>query len=345
MQLGPEQDPVYKSSIVVFLIFLLIFAGYIILGNHATAFGQTPDWHSVVPTLEGEDLHDLEMEDLHDRRDNHDPLDGAVGDSELFDPREGRVFEVIAPNPYLQEGFTEEEWRKHYEYEYFLWLMYKPRSDIELEMLQKEKDNVQAMMRESVMRHLYHCIRRKDRTGALAKHCANAPGGCQMQIDLLTTYIVDVAYDLQLDPWLLAAIALHESTFNPRALGYARNERGYFQINPYTPLGRRTKFVSNARYRKHCFSVRGQCQREVAQAAAIHLIRDFKRCDGNLAKSLTAYNTGGCTVKGTGKPRYTYVNKVLRNRKSLLAGKKAVPWCDGRGGRAVPIFPTMYFDS
>jgi len=321
-----DSDPRINVAKILFVVFAIALAAYIILLKHSIVYAQDVAVSTQQDSIETQDLEDLEgTEKLED------PFFGTLEgvEAQQFDDlTKGREFLPIPPNPYMKPGYTEEEWQKHYEYEYFLWLEYRPINNIEQEQINKEKEQVQSEMKDAVMQHLFHCVRRSDHQGILNKACYHAYGGCNRRIDALTTYIVNIAYDLHLDPWLLAAIAMHESTFNPFAVGDI-GERGYFQLNPHNGIGKRVKFVKSAHYRKKCKKKIGNCQLEVAKAAAIHLYKDFKRCGGNRAKALTAYNVGRCTLR-SGRPRWEYVNKVMGLRASLESGCRPVEWCDGK---------------
>jgi len=324
-----ENDPQQKAAVTFLLLFAIMIAGYIVLLAHTTAHAQ----HLTVENVPMDTVD--EVDEVHGAFDVDDPLHGIPGVKPVEDFIAGRVFSPVPPNPYMEKGFTEDSWKKHYEYEYYLWLEYRPISSVDLDLLNIEKSKVQIEIRNAVMQHLFHCIRRKDRTPALNPACKRARGGCEARINALAGYIVDTAYSLKIDPWLMAAVAMHESTFNPFAVGYAVNERGFMQINPKTPLGRRIRFVYSERYRRACRYKIGNCQREVAEGAGIHLYRDFKRCGNNLKQALTAYNTGRCLING--HIRRKYVNKVTKLLKTLKRGYRPTKWCDGIGNEKVII--------
>jgi hypothetical protein len=335
-----DHDPQGDAAKIVFMVFAIAFAAYIILLRHSVVNAQDAG----VQILETGDLDDLEGTEG-----TEDPFFGIEGvePQQFGDLEEEEVQEENLsieeseqhlpepPNPYMKKNFKKEDWFRHHDYEYFLWLEYKPMNDAEKELLEKEKEQVQAEIRDAVLQHLFLCVRRQDHMGVLNKTCKSAHGGCERLIDALTTYIVAVAYDLHLDPWEFAAIAMHESTFNPFAVGKI-GEKGYFQLNPHSGIGKKVKFVKSKRYRKKCKKKIGNCQLEVAKAAAIHLYKDYKRCGGDMAKALTAYNTGSCTFKN-GKTRKVYVDKIIKLKKTLRAGCRPLKWCDGKSKEKILV--------
>ncbi len=350
-----ESDPKRQSAIIVFIIFALIFAAYAILVKNAIVFAddagitQKTDASmeivdAGVETATDAGKHDVVVKYNHDLNfadgGNDDPIEGLLGIAPMPAPPAGKGFHETK-NPYYKEGYDESAWRNHYEYNYYLWLEYVERTDEEKAYIELEKKQVHAQIFEAVKQQMIHCVRRKDNVPVLNPSCRYARGGCEARINALVKYIVDVSYDLYLDPWLMAAIAMHESTYNPYALGPV-GERGFFQINPNTPLGKRTKFVRSRRYRNRCLKKIGNCQYEIAQAAAIHLYRDFKKCNEHPDRALTAYNTGRCQLKN-GRIRKKYVNSIKEIKDSMHAMSKKVNWCDGKSVKKVEIDMNLIF--
>jgi len=125
-----------------------------------------------------------------------------------------------------------------------------------------------------------------------AYHCRHAPGGCDQRLSAFAQYLLDAAERFEVDPWLMAAMALKESGLNPYALG-SLGERGILQINPGRRDAREVRFIQDEWYRKRCRKQPGACQREVVEHAAGVLARSLERCP-DLVDALGAYNTGRC---------------------------------------------------
>jgi hypothetical protein len=81
--------------------------------------------------------------------------------------------------------------------------------------------------------------------------------------------------------------------------------------------------MHNEQYRKACASEAGHCQEEIVKIAVTIFNEAFKDCDGDIEKTLTAYNTGRCFPI-----EKRYVNSVLNYRSSLIkVNEIIIPWC------------------
>src|SRR5688572_25687954 len=112
------------------------------------------------------------------------------------------------------------------------------------------------------------------------RHCRSAPGGCHARVAQLAGWIVEVSREHQVDPWLLAAMAVRESGLNPFAVGRAGG-RGIVQIHPPGTAARgqrRASFLRSEGYRQRCAREPGACQREILEAGARHLAEWLRRC-------------------------------------------------------------------
>jgi hypothetical protein len=143
------------------------------------------------------------------------------------------------------------------------------------------------------------------------RHCRKAPEGCPMRIATFSRYFVEASRIHDIDPWLVAAMAVAESGLNPFARG-PNGELGLLQIHPRNKRARRLRFARDAKYRNRCRDVVGACQRELVVELVGELARVVEHC-GGLEAGLGAYNTGRCD------PDVGYVRKVLRIRKKLAA--------------------------
>ncbi len=135
---------------------------------------------------------------------------------------------------------------------------------------------------------------------APVRHCLTAGprmnGGdrwqrCQRRVTLFAQYFQAAGAEHDVDPWVLAAMAQRESGFAPLASG-AAGEYGIMQLHP-RGVGRRSNYVSSARFRERCQYVPGACQEEVISIGADLLGRAFRQC-GTIEQALGAYNTGRC---------------------------------------------------
>jgi hypothetical protein len=134
--------------------------------------------------------------------------------------------------------------------------------------------------------------------GVPAAHCREASSGCDRRMHLFAEYLVEAGQARQIDPWLLAAIAVRETMLNPFAVGSV-GELGILQINPARRDAKQVRFIRDARYRKQCRSVEGACQREIVEHAASILAQNMNACQGRTRLALGAYNSGRCTGSRT----------------------------------------------
>jgi hypothetical protein len=144
-----------------------------------------------------------------------------------------------------------------------------------------------------------------------ASHCRHAPGGCEQRLSAFAEYLSSAARRHELDPWLLAAMALKESGLNPFAKG-SLGEMGILQINPERRDAREVRFMRDQWYRNRCRKEPGACQQEIVDHAAQVLVRSFERCGTEVMDALGAYNTGRCG----GNDRYA--KRVLSERAELM---------------------------
>jgi hypothetical protein len=200
----------------------------------------------------------------------------------------------------------------------------------ENESLEFDEDLTELMLTKNIadamFNHVKLCKARGTYDYYLIKSCDNAAGGCYNRLLLYSEYIVEAAKKYNLDPWLLTAIAYHESKFSPFSES-SKNARGIFQIHPYSKRGRAIKFVRDKNYRKECVNIPGNCQKEIVFAAADLLVSSRKVCfletdkkfPGNYERledaMLSMYASGKC------KRIPKYVKGVRRAYKSLKNGE------------------------
>lgn len=145
------------------------------------------------------------------------------------------------------------------------------------------------------------------------QHCRSAPEGCASRVATFARLIGEASRRHDLDPFLLAAMAVRESGMNPLAAG-AAGERGIVQLHPRGP-GAGIRFVRSEAYRRHCERRAGVCQEEVLDAGAQLLSRSLERC-GSVRDALGAYNRGLCGATD-------YSRRVMTERQILLRFAKA----------------------
>lgn len=139
-------------------------------------------------------------------------------------------------------------------------------------------------------------------------HCRSAAEGCPERLQTFARLIGEAAATHELDPFLLAAVAMRESGFNPDAAGRA-GERGIVQLHP-RGSGARIRYVRSEAYRRNCQRRPGACQEEVLDVGARLLARSIERC-GSVRDGLGAYNRGEC-----GETEYARL--VMSERQRLL---------------------------
>lgn len=136
-------------------------------------------------------------------------------------------------------------------------------------------------------------------------HCRSARGGCEVRAAQFARWFVLAGERYHVDPWLLVAMAMRESSMDPNARGEV-GEFGLMQLHPYSAVGYRT--------RMECKRAPSDCTWLVILAAAEQLARNVKAC-GNVEIGLGAYNSGKCVGSD-------YAVRVLRERDALIAKAK-----------------------
>lgn len=153
------------------------------------------------------------------------------------------------------------------------------------------------------------------RDGAVvyARHCRDAPGGCEARIATLSALLEEAAARNGIDPWLLAALAVRESMLNPAAIG-ARGEAGIVQLHP-RGAGHDMRYVQDADYREECQSRVDACQGPVVERGAQHLAEAIQSC-GSEREGLGKYASGRCGAA------QTYVDRLWAERDRLEASQR-----------------------
>lgn len=135
-------------------------------------------------------------------------------------------------------------------------------------------------------------------SGRQLRHCRP---GCEEHAHRLALAFREAGAAWSVDPWLLAAVAVRESSLRVDALGRA-GERGIMQIHPRSRAG----LELARRCRAACDHVH-----ESADVAAELLARSLQLC-GSEASALARYNAGRCSPDGS-----PYARSILRIRDRL----------------------------
>jgi len=149
---------------------------------------------------------------------------------------------------------------------------------------------------------------RPDGTRVLSRRCREGPVDCEARLRTFARLIVRTARRHELDPYLLAALAMRESGLNPASLG-ARGEAGIVQLHP-RGAGRDMRYVNDSGYREACQAQLDACQAPVLERGATYLAAAIEDC-GGLEAGLGKYASGRCTTRGV-HPR-----RVLEERQQL----------------------------
>lgn len=149
-----------------------------------------------------------------------------------------------------------------------------------------------ALMTSAILQKLTIWTRPSDGRRTYAQHCRRLSHGCERQISVLVDYIFDVAIRENIDPWMLAGVAWHESRFNPFAESHA-GAVGYFQLLRRSRWSQGLPFVHQRWYRERCRRELGACQRPIVERAVYWLKRSIDHC-GSLQGGLRMYNSGRC---------------------------------------------------
>jgi len=150
-----------------------------------------------------------------------------------------------------------------------------------------------------------------EQTTIYAQHCRRLRYGCERQVRQFSRYIVEVATEFHIDPWLFSGMAWHESRFNPGAESNM-GAVGIFQLLRTGPASRGIAFVHQRRFREACGRNLGVCQRPVVVRAAEWFLASIEQCNGSVADGLRAYNSGDCNG-----PR-RYYRAVFEARDELM---------------------------
>ena len=140
---------------------------------------------------------------------------------------------------------------------------------------------------------------RPDGTHPFVAHCRQRRGGCEAYARRYALLFDTYAERARIDPFLLAAVALHESALNEDAIGGV-GETGVMQIHPHSRIA--------SWVRRWCRTSPSDCDAIHVQAGASVLGSAIRSC-GNEADGLGLYNRGAC-----GETSYSRAVLALRDR-------------------------------
>lgn len=151
-----------------------------------------------------------------------------------------------------------------------------------------------------ILQNLIIWVRPSDNVRVYAYGCRTLSFGCEEQIRVMVEYIFRESEMQDFNPWLAAAVAWHESRFNPFATTHMETY-GIMQFLRRSSWSHGISFVHNERYRENCRNILGSCQREIVSMAIFWLKRTVTFCESSPRGGLRMYNSGRCD----GPARYT----------------------------------------
>ena len=361
-----ENEEKKGAAKILFIIFAIVFAVYIILLRHSKTYAQVPDAgikdaavdaqfkdfdsgsgdsaidasvQATVAPGEENKKDEIYVQVLDDLDISKDPLFGLGGDSEPDEffvdkdnPKEERL--IYLNNPLFKNGYTRDDFVTRYDYQYFLWREYQPPPEAaQIESNSEEKRSLKSYLKYSVLQHLMHCIKRQDGKGVLLKSCRASKGGCEKHVAMIVGHIVDVSTDLHLNPYVLTALALHYSNFDPYDKK-THGDFGIFELNS-EEIKSKIKFFTNKWHRLGCKKQIGNCQKEIVEAAGIRMYKFMRLCNENLNQAIYAFHRGTCSSEDSSNS--IYVKKIKRLAKTLKSGCAPSHWCDGSSSEEVYV--------
>lgn len=131
----------------------------------------------------------------------------------------------------------------------------------------------------------------REGTTVYPTHCQDAPGGCPARLRAFARILAEAGARHGIDPFLLAGMAMRESSFDPSARGRL-GEAGIVQLHPRGE-GHDVRFVQDAAFRRRCLGQPDACQGPVVERAAEALARSQQVC-GSMTRALARYASGRC---------------------------------------------------
>jgi len=199
-----------------------------------------------------------------------------------------------------------------------------------------ENGGDRVLMTHVILNRLTIWVRPPDGRRIYPPYCRNLRFGCEAQITRLVDYIWDESERQDFDPWLVAAIAFHESGFNPFAES-SQHAYGILQILRRSVWSRGLQFVRQRWYRETvCRRELGSCQQPIVERSIYWLRRSIAQC-GSVQGGLRIYNSGRCT----GPRRYA---RIIFNYRNLIVAEAALIRDNNFVDPAHPSEGPVYFD-
>lgn len=127
-----------------------------------------------------------------------------------------------------------------------------------------------------------------------ARSCSSREFGCEAHISAMVDLFFLEYQKTGIDPLIIAAMAKHETNFNPFAVNDRTQAAGILQLLPSQRSAEGLNFIHSASYRNQCEGEYYACQEEVLDASLKLLERSIRRCDNSLAQGLGMYGSGSC---------------------------------------------------
>lgn len=179
-----------------------------------------------------------------------------------------------------------------------------------------EQPGDRALMTRVILNNLTIWVRPRDGRRIYTGACRRLRHGCETQVAEFVEYIFEEAREQNFNPWLVAAIAWHESRFSPFAASSA-GAYGILQILRRSPWASGLPFVRQRWYRQRCRRELGSCQRPIVERSIYWLKRSIAHC-GSIQGGLRMYNSGRCNG-----PR-SYPRAVFAYQRRFLAEAQAI---------------------
>lgn len=154
------------------------------------------------------------------------------------------------------------------------------------------------------------------------RHCRETENGCEARIELLVDHAFRVARENETDPWLVLAIALYKTNFNPFDVGTA-GVGGIMGLRPYEH--RNLRFISDVAYRESCRSAEDACQEEIFSTGVQVFLNSVEQCGNDVSAALRHYVSNSCNRNSR------FAVGVIRIRQKLLEiayNIEDVEWCN-----------------
>lgn len=163
---------------------------------------------------------------------------------------------------------------------------------------------VTAALERAILSELELPAVRPDGTHWYVASCRRAHGGCPARARRMARLFVHSGGRWGVNPWTLAAIAMHESGGNPDVVG-RHGELGVMQLHPRNRYGRIAARV--------CAEVPRACAAAIIDGGAQLLASAIRRC-GDERGGLSMYNSGSCDR------RLVYADRIVARRERMRGG-------------------------